>query len=112
TTSTTSDIAQIFFEDNSDLKVLAQITMRKQTASTHQGNLIFLVNDGADNIVEALRIDKDTYLKVASRLYVGGTYYLSSLIANNKVPDSDKVDALHASSFIRADADDNVVGNT
>lgn len=35
-------------------------------------------------------------------LYPGdGSYYLNSLIANNKVPDSDKLDGLHASDFLQ-----------
>ena len=52
----------------------------------------------------------DWWLKIASSLVEAktnlktpkltiGSYYLNSLIANNKVPDSDKLDNLHASSF-------------
>ena len=35
-----------------------------------------------------------------------GAYYLNSLIANNKVPDSDTVDGIHGTAFVRGDGID------
>ena len=52
--------------------------------------------------ISTLTIDQDldmgTYNVKAAAFYLG-TYYLNSLVANNKVPDSDKVDGYHATNF-------------
>jgi len=59
TTSTTSDIAEIYFEDASQSAALAKITMRKETGATDEGNLIFWTNNGSGTNYERMRIWKD-----------------------------------------------------
>ncbi len=66
TTSTTSDIAQLHFEDNANGD-LASITARKQTASTNQGNLLFwtTTTDGGTP-TEKMRLDRDGNLGIGT----------------------------------------------
>ena len=65
TTSTTADISRVIFNTydsdigGSESNTLAEITVRKQTASSDQGNLLFKTNSGDNSISEAMRIDKD-----------------------------------------------------
>ena len=72
TTSTTADISRVIFNTydsdigGSESNTLAEITVRKQTASSDQGNLIFKTNSGNNSISEAMRIDKDGNVGIGS----------------------------------------------
>jgi len=57
-----------------------------------------LYTDGSNVLMYESSADVFGSVKVAS--LVIGSYYLNSLIANNKVPDSDKLDGLHVGSFV------------
>ena len=83
TTSTTADISRVIFDTydsdigGSESNTLAEITVRKQAASSDQGNLLFKTNSGDNNISEAMRIDKDGNVGIgttspSSKLHVSG----------------------------------------
>lgn len=90
TTSTTADISRVIFDTydsdigGSESNTLAEITVRKQAASSDQGNLLFKTNSGDNNISEAMRIDKDGNVGIgvtpsAAKLEVGDGTDLASI---------------------------------
>ncbi len=77
TTSTSSDIAQIQFEDNANGD-LASITARKETSNTNEGNLLFWTTTTNGGIpTEKMRLDANGNLGIgtipAAQLHTTGT---------------------------------------